>query len=273
MNVYIIVGILFYALGTAMIGYGFYIIVGILLYAFGTAMIVYGQYVKNKVDSAKVSQVLQDKVDDVLKRIDEVREGEKDEASDRNISQIEQEFKNWAADFLKNRERRKVELARTELNSVDVQLRVSDKWRPIFEYVIKTIESLAHAYNIESGKIIKVNFPPLPPNLYSEAATNYDGEVVFPNKVLWSVVFLSIKPPRKNHPPSMYISFTREGDRGYLRSYIEIADFDKNTFRITLNGQNVPTTEGIEGIYPFDSYRESLKTIMQRLFEAQLLRD
>lgn len=273
MNIYIIAGIMIFALGTGMMVYGFSIIVGIMLNAFGTGMIVYGQYVKNKFDSAEVSRVLQEKVGDALKRIDEVRVGEKDEISAGKIQQIEEEFKNWAAEFLKDRERKKVELARSKLDSIDMQLKVSNKWRPIFEYVLTTIESLAHAYNTQSGETIKVDFPPLPPNLYSEAASKYGGEVIFPNKVVWSIAFLYGEPPRKEDPPSMYVEFKLEGDRRYLNSYLSIKDFDEKSFGTYLTGPNVPTAEGIGGIYPFESYRESLKSIMRRLFEAQLLQD
>ena len=180
MNFYIIAGILLFSLGTGMMLYSFSIIVGILLNAFGTGMIVYGQHVKNKLESSEMSRGLQDKVDNVLKHIDELRVGANDEASAGKIKQIGQEFKNWAAEFFKNREIRKLEFARTELNSVDAQLKVSNEWSPIFGHVLETIESLANAYSDESGETIKVNFPPLPQNLYSNEAKNYGGEIVFP---------------------------------------------------------------------------------------------
>jgi hypothetical protein len=247
----------------------FYIISGILLIALGTGMMVYGQHVKSKVDSAEV----QNKVDDVLKRIDEVRGGEKNEASAGKINQIEQEFETWAADFLKDRERRKVELARTHLDSIDVELKVTNEWSPVFEYVKKTIEAMAHAYNIKSGETIKVIFPPLPTNLYSDEANEYSGKVIFPNKVVWRISFSSTKPARENHPPKMHIFFQIEGKQHYEISFLSIQYFDQKTFAVFLNGPNVPIAEGIEGIYPFESYRESMKTIVQRLFEAQLLRD
>jgi hypothetical protein len=273
MNFHIIIGILLIALGTGVTVYGYSIIVGILLNALGMGIMVYGQLVKSKVDSAEVSRVLQDKVDNVLKRIDEVREGETDEASVGKIQQIEEEFKNWASEFLKNRELRKVELARTELDSVDVQLKVSNEWRPIFEYVLTTIESMAKAYNAKSGETIKVDFPSIPPNLYSEEASNYGGRVIFQNKVVWLVRFLSSKPPKKENPPQMIISFQKDEAKGYLGSYFSIKSIDDNSFITYLTGPNVPTAAGIEGKYPIDSYRDSLKPIMRRLFEAQLLRD
>ena len=50
-----------------------YIIGGILPIALGMSAMVYGQHAKSKVDSSEVSQVVQNKVDEVLKRIDEVR--------------------------------------------------------------------------------------------------------------------------------------------------------------------------------------------------------
>jgi len=71
---------------------------------------------------------------------------------------------------LKDREKRKVKLARTRLDSVDVQLKVSNEWKSIFEYVLKTIDLLVQAYNAESGETIKIDFSPLYPNLYSDAA-------------------------------------------------------------------------------------------------------
>lgn len=273
MNVSIIIGILIIAFGTGVMAYGFSNIAGILLTAFGTGIMIYGQLVRSKVDSAEVSQVLHDKVDSVLKRIEEVREGEKDKASAGKIQQIEQEFQTWAAEFLKDREQRKVELQRTQLDSVDVQLRVSNEWKPVFEYVLKTIAAMAHAYNSESGETIEVDFPPLPSNLYSEEARNYGGKVVFPNKVLWRVAFLSSKPARQEAPPSMYVDFKIEGDRDCLNSYFSITNLDGKSFRSYIIGPNVPTAKGVEGIYQLDSYRDSLKTVIRSLFEAQLLRD
>jgi hypothetical protein len=71
----------------------------------------------------------------------------------------------------------------------------------------------------------------------------------------------------------MYINFQIEGNRHYEPSYFLITNFDEKSFHAILNGPNVPTAEGIEGTYPLESYRESLKTIIQRLFEAQLLRE
>lgn len=273
MNFYIIIGLLVFALGGLMV-YSFSIIVGIMLNALGTGIIVYGQQVKSKGDSAEVSRVLQDKIDNVVRRIDEVREGEKNEASDGKIGQIEQEFKDWAAEFLKNREIRKVELARSELDSVDNQLKVSNEWKPIYEYVLKTIESLVQAYNAESGETIKVNFPPLPPNLFSEEAINYVGKIAFLNKVVWHIKFSSSNnPPRKGDAPWMIIGFSMEGEPFKYNSHLMISRLGGNMLNINLDGPNVPTAEGVEGYFPIDSYRDSLKTIMFHLFEAQLLRD
>jgi uncharacterized membrane protein len=252
-----------------------YIIGGILLIALGTGVMFYGQHVKSKVDSAEVSKVVQNKVDDVLKRIDEVRGAEKDKASDGKINQIEQEFQTWAAGFLKDRERKKIELARTHLDSVDVQLKISNELGPIFEYVLKTIDSMTKAYNAESGETIKVNFPPLPPNLYSEEARNYGGKVIFPHKAIWHIQFLASRPPKSDDLPTMYITFEQEEDkRSRSDSYCSISIISKEkSFGIRLIGPDIPIAKGVEGTYRLDSYSDSLKTIMRSLFEAQLLRD
>jgi low affinity Fe/Cu permease len=284
MNIYIVAGIIIIAVGTFVMIYGqlkksvkinpFIIIsVGILLIAFGTIVMIYGQYEKSKEDSS----VLQSKVDDVLKRIDEAKKGEINESSGGKIQKIEQEFQIWAAEFLKDRERKKIKLTKRQLDSVDVQLKVSNELRPVFEYVLKTIDSLARAYKAESSKIVQVDFPSIPSNLYSEAASKYSGKVVFPNKTVWRVTFLSMKPPRERHPPSMYITFHQdEGRRASTDSYVCIrrSDFSFGKgFDVVINGQSVPTDDDIEGTFSFDSYRDSLKTIIRRLFEAELLRE
>ena len=72
----------------------------------------------------------------------------------------------------------------------------------------------------------------------------------------------------------MYISFGKEGDRDYMRSFCAIGALvtgDKKSFHVGLTGPDVPTVKGIEGIYPIESYRDSLKKIMRQIFEAQLL--
>jgi len=271
MNFYIIAGILLFSLGTGMILYKFFIIVGIVLNALGTGMIVYGQHVKNKLESSEMSRALQDKVDNVFKHIDEVRQEERDGGSAGKIEQIEQEFKDWASEFLKNREMRKIEFARTELNSVDAQLNVSKEWRPIYGYVLKTIESLVNAYNAQSGETIKVDFPPIPENLYSKEAKEYCGKVLFTNEIVWQIEFSSGEPPRKERPPSLSIDFMPKANL-FLHSTLLISKLGENGISINLWGPKVPTAEGIEGVFPRDSYRDKLKTIMRLLFEAQLLR-
>ena len=81
-----------------------YIIVGILIIALGTGLTLYGQHIKSKSDSS----ILQEKVENVLKSIDETKKGEKDEATTGKMQQIEQEFRTWATEFLKDREQKKV---------------------------------------------------------------------------------------------------------------------------------------------------------------------
>lgn len=278
MNIFIIIGILIIAIGTSIMGYGLSIIAGVLLTALGTGFMVYGQLVKSKVDNAEAAQVLQDKVDSVLRHIEEVREGEKGESSAIQIHQIEDEFKTWAGEFLNDRERKKVELARSALDLVEMQLKVSNEWRPVFEYVINTIESFSTAYTAQSGEIIKVIFPSIPANLYSEEASNYNGQVLFPNRAIWRIRFSSSKPPKENNPPSMVINFTTDMERNFpdYSNSLFIHKFGKpgdNSINVHVDGSDIPMTEDVEGIYPFDSYRDSLKKIILALFEAQLLRD
>jgi hypothetical protein len=250
-----------------------YIIVGILIIAFGTGLMLYGQHIKSRSDSA----VLQVKVEHVLKSIDETKKGEKDEDKTGKMQQIEQEFKTWATDFLKDREQRKLALAKHQLDSVGEQFKVSNELRPVFEYVLKTIESLARAYNAESGQKVLVDFPPIPSNLYSQAAEDYRGNVIFPSKVVWRVRFNFSKPPQRQYPPSMQVIFLLSEKDSFSDSALVIKpESTKNEikeFIVIIIGSNVPTTEGIEGRYQVESYRESLKMIMRRLFESQLLRD
>ena len=195
-----------------------YIIVGILIIALGTGLTLYGQHIKSKSDSS----ILQEKVENVLKSIDETKKGEKDEATTGKMQQIEQEFRTWATEFLKDREQKKVAQAKNQLDSVDEQFKVSNEVKPVFEYVLKTIESLARSYNAESGQKVQIDFPSIPPNLYSQAANKYSGKVIFPSKVVWRVTFLSIEPPQRQYPPSMYVSFCLTDKESGLSSYCVI---------------------------------------------------
>jgi hypothetical protein len=250
-----------------------YIIVGILIIALGTGLTLYGQHIKSRGDSS----ILQEKVENVLKSIDETKKGEKDEATAGKMQQIEQEFRTWATEFLKDREQKKVALAKNQLDSVDEQFKVSNEVKPVFEYVLKTIESLARAYNAESGQKVQVDFPTIPSNLYTQAAEDYSGKVIFPSKVVWRVSFFAIKPPQRKYPPCMYVSFCLTEKESGLSRYCAIKPRmmmkEFKEISVDLNGSGVPMTEGIEGTYPVESYRESLKMIVRRLFEAQLLRD
>jgi hypothetical protein len=99
------------------------------------------------------------------------------------------------------------------------------------------------------------------------------GKIIFPNKFIWSLELFSSKPPRKTSRPSFYIYFEKENGKRKSDNFLIIEKFDENKLHIHIHGSNIPTAEGIEGLYPLDSYKDSLKTILRRLFEAQLLRD
>ena len=72
----------------------------------------------------------------------------------------------------------------------------------------------------------------------------------------------------------MFISFYKKGEKESM-SFCSISKvtFKPESFRVYLMGPNVPTIEDIEGIYPYNSYQDSLKKIMRQIFEAQLLHD
>jgi hypothetical protein len=139
--------------------------------------------------------------------------------------------------------------------------------------------TLARAYNAESGQKVVVDFPPIPSNLYSQAAEEYVGNVIFPSKVVWQVRFNFSKPPQRRYPPSMQVNFLLSEKDSFSSSSSALVIHPESTkneikeFIVVIVGSDVPTTEGIQGNYQVESYRESLKMIMRRLFESQLLRD
>jgi hypothetical protein len=159
---------------------------------------------------------------------------------------------------MKDRERKKIALAKSQLNSVEDQLVVSTEWKPVYEHVLNTIKSLASAYNTESGQKVLVNFSTLPPNLYTtKGEMKKVGTVTFPNKIVWQILLRSSEPPQRDSPPMLYVTFLlNEKDNGL--SYCAIVPQPKrNQYQIVLFGPNVPKIGNIEQLYPINSYRDS----------------
>jgi hypothetical protein len=243
-----------------------HIIVGVLLVALGTGVMIYGQWTKSKADST----ALETKVDGVLQRIDSIRSGTTDPTKEAELAQVEDDFTQWATDFLRNREQKRIALQRSGLASVEEELRVSAQWRPIYQYVLDTVTNLARAYSAATNEPVVVSLPPLPDNFYGTRISDYGGKVAFPNKIVWHVGFRSDERARADQGPNMLIFIGTDDFVQSLDSRVQLYPL-RDKLIITCAGERVPLIEGVESEIPVSAYHEPLKAALQRLFEAQLL--
>ncbi len=84
-----------------------YIILWLILITIGSGLTIYGGNLKNKIDSEVTSKATQQKIEEVLSEINTVKNTTTDPGASKSLETIEDDFKDWASQFLKNKETKK----------------------------------------------------------------------------------------------------------------------------------------------------------------------
>jgi hypothetical protein len=254
--------------GVALIGVGTYLatldaILGVVIVAIGTYVVHYGDRRESKADARRTDE----KLSEIQRRIASAKEVASSPQEAQKLDSIGQEFREWAADFVRNKERNKLEVERTRIGKVESQLEKSEVWRPVLALFLETIRRSVEAYAAETGKPLTVSFPPLPTNLYDKN-TAYTGIVDFGSKIRWTLELDRASDRRLMEFPAIWVRLHRgskETPLAHLWSYA-----GDNTVNLTVASDALPLAD-MEGAFPMKDYRDRLRRAAQRLVEAQLL--
>jgi hypothetical protein len=237
---------------------------GFVIVGVGGLIVAIGQRRDSRDDATKLEQ----KLGEIRLEIASAKETASSTEETKKLDDIGKEFRDWAAGFVRNKERGKLEVAQIQTSAVESQLDRSEVWRPVLEFFMETVRRSVQAYAAETGAAASVQLPPLPVNLF-QSKDSYEGIVVFNRDVSWRIR-LQATPSKLLELPVLWIFLERGSEQTRLAHVMSLDRADQFVI-LELYGDVLPRLSGIEGKFPFGNYRIGLAQAIRRLVEAQLL--
>src|SRR3954462_10897779 len=155
-------------LGIAIVAYGTYLTftekwkaVGVVLIGIGTLLAAFAQRRGSTADVRKIEATLQEKLTEVHQEIVSAKALSSPAESAKKLELIDRAFADWATGFVRDKERRKLEVEQTRVADKRKELDDSEVWRPVLELFLVTVGGAARAYAKETGQPIEVQLPKL----------------------------------------------------------------------------------------------------------------
>lgn len=215
----------------------------------------------------KDNEPLEQKVGEVLKKIDEVR-SESAPAQQQKLDAIEHDFSAWAADFQTNRTSRKLALEQSRLRAQSEAIEKTRVVRNFFSDFLDYFRKSADAYTKQTGRRLAYDLPPLPEDAFAPASGTWEGTVTFTNKLHWRMW----QSDRADGAMVIYVAIPEQQDQHLSGdSFFIAARPDKGTWETFVSGPNFSTVAELEVKDVPLSDRATLKKFVQRAFETQIL--
>jgi hypothetical protein len=278
MNRYLTLGILLIFVGTfcmsQIITYGPLIILGVVLNGLGILSMAKGSSIASDKSKAEII----DRINHFREEIKRAKEISGASESLKEIEVFENEFNEWADDFLKNVESRQIAKKKSEILLREKEIELSKKWRHVYEYLIEVIFHMSAAFNTKSTSAIEFIFSELPENLYSEEAESYRARLIFDDNNAWEIKFLIRRPYKCDEIPNVVISFFH-GEHArqtsiYEKSTFLILSFEADKKRIILAKDDPNLYIGdLKDSYSIEpnKYKDEIKELFKTLIEYQLI--
>ena len=248
-------------------------IIGIVFITFGTFL----TYLGSNYQSNKVSDEIKEKIQMTNDKIEELQKGPGDNKE--SLNKIDNEFKSWATDFIKNKDSHKYKYEKENLDTKIKEATLSKEWVSFYEYFFESLNSLIMAYNETSSKKILTKISKIPANLYTESAKDFIAKIKFSNDLIWIITLKVTQPFDNNNIPSIEIhkeqselfdkdikpstDFIIWGDL----SIIPLPDYSK--IRVERSRKEFLTKE-LKSEYDLHDYKISVKQLLKTIIEFQL---
>ena len=252
-----------------------YVVTGLLIVAIGSGVAIYGQYLKSKTDNATTAVENDKKLQQIMSDIQSIKNSNPPPEVAAKIEKVEDEFRSWASEFGKKKAERRVDFEKAKLDQAALELKMSRRYRPFLEFARDTLEKAVVAYNAESQENVRCELRRVPDNIYdlSDARQGDEvGNIVFGPTVAWVVFMRATLPAREDNRPTMTISFVKDPKEGWGTNRFSIyPDLIDGVYRISFSGERVPSFVGINSQYPMEGYEKTLRDVLLKVFEAQVL--
>lgn len=157
-----------------------YIILGIVVVGIGTLII----YVGGNRDSQSSQNEITAKINETQKKIDNL----KFESNDKEkVSQIENEFHEWANDFVENKDKKRIFVEKKQLENKESRIKFNELYRPHFLLFLETTKNIIDAYNAKTGEKISYRISSLPMNIFDPNVEKYKAQLIFNADVIWNI--------------------------------------------------------------------------------------
>jgi hypothetical protein len=262
---------------------------GIVFGAVSVFFLYFGSHIGTKQTSQDTAEAVRTEVNKVLQRIDAVQRDVADSPktsappvsadisvtphaaqrdAQQQLSDIDQAFSRWAADYIQDRDLKKLSFERQRLDARANELSLSNQYRPIFQQLVDSIRAAVNAYNAKTDAKFRVDLRDPPANLYSTPQNTIEiGSVFFIPEVFWTVNIFSEKPARADRLPYLYIDV--QGKPRLAEDQLRVLIVPPN-LRIATYGGGIVSAAKLPETYPLSTSTDAVKDLVQRLIEAQI---
>ncbi|TKJ42117.1 hypothetical protein CEE37_00125 [candidate division LCP-89 bacterium B3_LCP] len=253
-----------------------YIYIGLILIALGTGLTIYGGFVRNKIENDKTRHTFNQKIEEVKSKIDDAKSSDlSDSVSVKDsLLVIEQDFQDWANEFLGTFEARKLDFKKMKLSEVDREITASKKARPVFDFLLNTIQNLTNVYREELGLKIESDFLNIPENLYhDDLKGSLFGKIKYSEDVIWKMGIYASREV-EGELPSFHIEVDNSYDDNLHQGRISTLRFglDEPGELVTVRrSEYFPLKVDIQDTIPISEYKKEFPAIVKKLVEMQIL--
>jgi hypothetical protein len=266
------------------------ILLGVLFAAASAYFLAYGTHLANRRNNAETADTVRTELAKFSERVATVQKSvsvqpsgvtgtmetgkpSPNAASQRQAQQeladIEKDFSNWASNFIRNRDLKKLELDRQQLEARTTEMEISTKYRPLFQYAVDCLRGIINAYNEKAGSKFKAEFHDLPSNLYPHDNLIFNAGTIDFGDANWNFYIACNKPADPNNPPIFQIDIHNAGISSSDSYRIQIFP-GRSLFQLFAFGGGVATAAKIETSHSLENFEEPMRSSLERLVETQI---
>lgn len=283
-NKFQIFGILIIAIGSLILLYLNNPIIGTIVVAFGTLGLTYGGSMIGKGQSERTSLEFQEKLHAFEKKLLEAQKLPVKE-KETEISNIENEFMDWARNFTSKRNEIELVYQKSKLAEEEYIIDKSIEARPYYTFLIDTIRNILKAYGSTSSSV-QIEYL-LEKNLnekffISYADRNqtihppYEATVAFNKITKWKIKIVNHSEyvewkggPQLNISQTPFYIREKENNTEPQKFLVGIV-YDLNEKIIRVATDDAYFSNQLKETYPIDNYEIHIKDIIRILVEYQL---
>ena len=256
------------------------IVVGVIINTIGIFLMAKGSSLSTKKDKSEII----DKIKGFREEISVMKNNITNVQSLEKIEKIENEFNEWADNFVTDIESKRVEQQKSEVLLKEKEIKLSKKWKHIYQYTFEVVDNMLKAYNQRTGKRIEYIIPELSDNLYDKDAESLKSLIVFDNDTVWTITLQIVKPYKKEEIPNIVIHFffgeswvgsaRKRAEESSISEFLLLdIDLVRKCLDVRKSDRNLYIGD-VKDAYSIsaDNYKTSIKDLFTTLIEYQIIR-